>query len=110
MDINKITLIGNLLRDPKSHDMPSGQPLTTFDLATSQRGQDAEHFPVVATGRLAEIIAEYVKQGSKVYVEGRLRRRVWKDKAGKRREAVEVIADNLIMLGHKSGAELQQHT
>lgn len=110
MDINKVTLIGNLMHAPKSHTMPSGQALTTFELATGEHGGNVEHHSLVATGRLAEIIVEYVKQGSKVYVEGRLRRRVWKDKAGKQREAVEVITDNLIMLGQRSGAALQHHT
>ncbi len=114
MDMNKVTLIGNLVREPVSREMPSGQTVTTFDLVTNyfwrdiktkQKKETAEFHTIVAWGRLAEIISEYVKKGSKVYVEGRLRNRVWKDKDGKHRKAVEVIADNLIMLGHRQNKQ-----
>ena len=114
MDMNKVTLIGGLVRDPVSKEMPSGQTVTTFDIATSymwrdirtkQRKETSEFHSIVAWGKLAEIITEYVKKGSKVYVEGRLRHRVWKDKEGKHRKTTEVIADNLIMLGHRQTKE-----
>ncbi|MFH0952603.1 MAG: single-stranded DNA-binding protein [Patescibacteria group bacterium] len=114
MDLNKVTLIGNLVREPANRTMPSGQMVTTFDIATNYSWRDnktkkkkdtVEYHNVVAWGRLAEIIAEYVKKGSKVYIEGRLRHRTWKDKEGKNKKITEVIADNLIMLGHQSAKE-----
>lgn len=114
MDLNKVTLIGNLVREPISRAMPSGQRVTSLDLATNyfwrdvntkQKKETVEFHSVVAWGRLAEVIATYVKKGSKVYIEGRLRTRSWKDKNGNNRKTTEVIADNLIMLGHKTTAK-----
>lgn len=114
MDLNKVTLIGNLVRDPVSRSMPSGQAVANFDIATNYFWRDAntkerkeavEYHTIVAWGRLAEVVTEYVKKGSKVYVEGRLRHRAWKDKEGKNRKTTEVIADNLIMLGHRTAKE-----
>jgi single-strand DNA-binding protein len=114
MDMNKVTLIGNVLREPVSREMPSGQTTTTFDLATNyfwrdiktkEKKETVEFHSIVAWGRLAEIIAEYVKKGSKVYIEGRLRHRVWKDKDGKNRKVTEIVADNLIMLGQRQTKE-----
>lgn len=114
MDVNKVTLIGNLVRDPEAKSLPSGQMISAFDLATNYAWKDqktkakreaTEFHSLVAWGKLAEIVQQYVKKGSKVYVEGRLHRRSWKDRAGKPQSKTEIVADSLIMLGHRSLAK-----
>ncbi len=105
--INKVILIGNLGKDPETRYMPSGKAATNFSVATSERFKDREtgepqertEWHRVATfDRLAEIAAEYLKKGSKVYIEGRLRTRKWQDKEGKDRYSTEIIADQMQML------------
>lgn len=117
MDLNKVTIIGNLTRDPEAKSLPSGQPLSAFTIATNRQWQDAktretkeatDFHAIVAWGKLAEIIAKYVRKGSKVYVEGRLNTRFWQDKTGQRRARTEVVADNLIMLGHRAKNEKEE--
>lgn len=109
MDLNKVTLIGNMVRDPESKENANGQSLTRFSLATSYAWQDTktkekresvDFHNIIAWGRLGDVIRQYVKKGSKIYVEGRLRQRVFTAKDGQRRTKVEIVADNLIMLGH----------
>jgi single-strand DNA-binding protein len=114
MDLNKVTLIGNLVRDPESRvsaDGKQSQALTRFSLATNYAWQDSktkakkeavDFHDVIAWGRLGDIIRQYVKKGSKIYVEGRLRRRSYVTKAGEHRVATEIVADNMIMLGHRT--------
>jgi len=109
MDLNRVTLIGNLTGDPKAKSTPSGKNVTTFSIATSYRTEDketVEFHDVSAWGKLGEIVAQYVKKGSKVYVEGRLHTNVV-EKDGKRRRYTEVVADNLIMLGHRNRREVK---
>ena len=105
--INKVILIGNLGKDPETRYMPSGKAATNFSIATSERFKDREtgepqertEWHRIATfDRLAEIAAEYLKKGSKVYIEGRLRTRKWQDKEGKDRYSTEIIADQMQML------------
>jgi single-strand DNA-binding protein len=105
--INKVILIGNLGKDPETRYMPSGKAATNFSIATSERFKDREtgepqertEWHRIATfDRLAEISAEYLKKGSKVYIEGRLRTRKWQDKEGKDRYSTEIIADQMQML------------
>ena len=105
--INKVILIGNLGKDPETRYMPSGKAATNFSIATSERFKDREtgepqertEWHRVATfDRLAEIAAEYLKKGSKVYIEGKLRTRKWQDKEGKDRYSTEIIADQMQML------------
>jgi single-strand DNA-binding protein len=105
--INKVILIGNLGKDPETRYMPSGKAATNFSVATSERFKDKEtgepqertEWHRVATfDRLAEIAAEYLKKGSKVYIEGKLRTRKWQDKEGKDRYSTEIIADQMQML------------
>lgn len=107
MDLNRVTLIGNLTGDPKAKSTPSGKSLTTFTLATSYRTEEqetVEFHDVSAWGKLADIIAQYVRKGSKVYVEGRMHSNLV-EKDGKKRRYTEVVADNLIMLGHHGRRE-----
>jgi single-strand DNA-binding protein len=111
MDLNKVTLIGNTVRDPETRLLRSGQSVTRFSLATNYAWQDAQtkakkeavdFHDVIAWGKLGDIIAQYVKKGSKIYVEGRLRNRAYQTNDGQRRTAKEIVADNIIMLGHRT--------
>ena len=112
MNLNKAMIIGNLTRDPESRTTPSGQTVTNFAVATNftwtdqsgQKQEKAEFHNVVAWRKLAEIIAQYLKKGSKVYIEGRLQTRSWDDAAtGAKKYRTEIIADNMIMLDKADG-------
>lgn len=107
MDLNKITLIGNLTRDPEERRLQSGNLCATFDVATNLRWRDgktkelreaAEFHHVVAWGALAERAVQFLEKGSRVYVEGRLRQRSFSDKQGQKRTVQEVSASELIFL------------
>lgn len=111
MDLNKVTLIGNMVREPEGRTLPSGQRITRFSLATNYAWQDAktktkkeavDFHDIIAWGKLGDIIQQYVKKGSKIYVEGRLRNRKYITKDGQRRTMKEIVADNMIMLGHRT--------
>ena len=106
--INKVILVGNLGQDPETRNMPSGDAVTNISVATSEQWKDkktgdqkerTEWHKVAFFGRLAEIAAEYLRKGSQVYVEGKLRTRKWQDRDGNDRWTTEVIADELQMLG-----------
>ncbi len=109
MNLNKAQIIGNVTRDPESRSTPNGQVVTNFSVATNftwtdQAGEKqsrAEFHSIVAWRRLAEICAQYLKKGSKVYIEGRLQTRSWEDQTGQKKYRTEIIADNLIMLDSK---------
>jgi single-strand DNA-binding protein len=118
--INKVILIGNLGADPEVRYMPSGGAATTLSVATSESWKDkdsgqmvdrTEWHRVVMYQRLAEIAGEYLKKGSKVYIEGSLRTRKWADKAGQDRYTTEIIANNMQMLDGRGsnapGAEFE---
>ncbi len=105
--INKVILIGNLGRDPEVRYMPSGGAVTTVSIATSSSWKDkqsgdmqerTEWHRVVFFNRLAEIVGEYLKKGSKVFVEGSLRTQKWQDKNGQDRYTTEVVASEMQML------------
>jgi single-strand DNA-binding protein len=108
--VNKVILIGNLGQDPESRAMPSGKAVTNLRIATSEtwRGkqtgemkEQTEWHSVVMFDRLAEIAKDYLRKGSKVYIEGRLRTRKWQDKAGQDRYTTEITANELQMLDTK---------
>ena len=110
--LNKVTLIGNLGADPEVRYMPTGDAVANITLATSTRWKDkqtgerkeaTEWHRVVFFRRLAEIAGEYLKKGSQIYVEGHLRTRKWQDQAGLDRYTTEIVADELHMLGSRSG-------
>ena len=110
--VNKVILVGNLGKDPETRYMPSGGAVTNLTLATSESWKDkqsgeaqerTEWHKVAMFGRLAEIAAEYLRKGSQVYIEGKLRTRKWQDKEGKDRWTTEIIADEMQMLGSKGG-------
>ena len=108
--VNKAIIIGNLGHSPKTTNDKKGSAITHISVATSESWKDkqtgekqerTEWHRVSMFGRLAEIAAEYLKKGSKVYIEGKLRTRKWQDKDGKDRFTTEIIADQLQMLGEK---------
>ncbi len=116
MSLNKILLIGNLTRDPEVRTTPAGQSVATITVATSfawkdqagVRQEKTEFHPVVLWRRLAEIAGQWLKKGSRVYIEGRLQTRSWDDaQTNTKKYRTEIIADNLIMLdratAHPSG-------
>ncbi len=111
MDLNKVTLIGNMVRDPESRSLRTGAHVTRFSLATNYAWHDAktkakkeavDFHNVIAWGKLGDIVQQYVKKGSKLYIEGRLRNRSYVAKDGSKRSANEIVADNMIMLGHRT--------
>jgi single-strand DNA-binding protein len=110
--INKVILVGNLGKDPETRYMPNGKAVTNFSIATSESWKDkqtgeqreqTEWHNIVMYDRLAEIAAEYLKKGSQVYVEGKLRTRKWQDKEGRDRYTTEINANEMQMLGGRSG-------
>lgn len=113
MDLNKATIIGRLTADPESRTTPNGQTVVTLTIATNftwndangQKQEKAEFHNIVAWRKLAEIMAQYLKKGSKVYVEGRLQTRSWEDQNGNKKYRTEIIADNMIMLDSKGSAD-----
>ncbi len=111
--INKVILVGNLGQDPETRYMPSGGAVTNFTLATNESWKDkqtgeqkerTEWHKVAMFNRLAEVAAEYLRKGSQVYVEGKLRTRKWQDRDGNDRYTTEVIADEMQMLGGRGGS------
>ena len=107
--VNKVILIGNLGQDPELRYTPSGAAVTNFSIATNEVWKDkegnqqerTEWHRVVLWTRLAEIAGEYLKKGSKIYIEGRLQTRSWEDKDGVKKYTTEVIGDNMTMLDAK---------
>jgi len=111
--VNKVILVGNLGRDPETRYMPDGAAITNVSLATTfawndkqsgEKKEETEWHRIVFRGRLAEIVGEYLKKGSQVYVEGRLRTRKWQDKEGHDRYTTEIVGDTMQMLGSRAGA------
>jgi single-strand DNA-binding protein len=111
--VNKVILVGNLGRDPETRYLPSGEAVTNISIATTsswkdkasgEKKEETEWHRVSAFGRLAEIMGEYLKKGSQVYIEGQLRTRKWQDKEGKDRYTTEIRADVMQMLGSRAGA------
>ncbi|MCL7421044.1 MAG: single-stranded DNA-binding protein [Methylobacter sp.] len=110
--LNKVILIGNLGADPEVRYMPAGGAVTNISLATTRRWKDkqtgerrdaTEWHRIVFFNRLAEIAGEYLKKGSQVYVEGRLQTRKWQGQDGQDRYTTEIIAEEMHMLGSRSG-------
>jgi single-strand DNA-binding protein len=110
--INKVILVGNLGQDPETRYMPSGKAVTNLRLATSDSWKDkqtgeqreqTEWHSIVMYDRLAEIAAEYLRKGSQIYVEGRLKTRKWQDKEGRDRYTTEIVANEMQMLGSRAG-------
>lgn len=111
MDLNRVTLIGRLTANPESRTTPSGQTVVSFSVATNmswkdqdgQKQEKTEFHNIVAWRKLAEIITQYLKKGSKIYIEGRLQTRNWEDQNGVKKYRTEIVTENMIMLDNKSG-------
>lgn len=110
--INKVILVGNLGQDPETRSTPGGTTVTNIRVATSESWRDkqsgemkeqTEWHTVVMWGRLGEIAGEYLKKGSQVYIEGRLRTRKWQDRQGGDRYTTEIVASEMQMLGGRGG-------
>jgi len=111
--VNKVIIVGNLGRDPEIRYMPSGDAIANIAVATSYRSKDrntgeqkelTEWHRISFFGRLAEIVGQYLKKGSSVYVEGRLQTRKYTDKDGVEKYATDIIAEQMQMLGGGQGA------
>ena len=111
--INKVILVGNLGRDPEVRYTPDNNAITNISIATTDRYKDkntgeqkeiTEWHRVVFFNRLAEIAGEYLKKGSQVYIEGRLRTRKWTDQSGVEKYTTEIIADQMQMLGSRNSS------
>ena len=114
--LNKVQIIGHLGKDPEMRYTPSGKPVTTFSVAVSrswnsadgERHSETEWFNVVAWGNLAEICKQYLVKGQQVYIEGRLQTRRWDDKEGQKHTSVEIVANEMMMLGERHNGNSNQ--
>lgn len=110
MYINKAFIFGNLTRDPELRSLPSGNAVTNFAVATNRtwkdkegvKREDAEFHNVVTFGRQAEIVSQYLRKGSSVFIEGRLQTRSWDDANGVKKYRTEIVADR-VQFGPRSG-------
>jgi len=107
MDLNKVMIIGRLTRDPELRSTPAGAQVCTLGIATNyvytnqqsgQKVEQVEYHNVVLWRKLAEIAAQYLKKGRRLYVEGRLQTRSWDGQDGQKKFRTEIVADNMIML------------
>ncbi|GGO71372.1 single-stranded DNA-binding protein [Bowmanella pacifica] len=111
--VNKVILVGNLGQDPEVRYMPNGNAVANLTLATSESWKDqsgqiqerTEWHRITMYRRLAEVAGEYLRKGSQVYVEGKLQTRKWQDQSGQDRYTTEIIADQMQMLGSRSGGQ-----
>ena len=116
--LNKVMLIGNLGRDPEMRYTPSGRPVTTFTIATSrswntadgEKHAETEWFNIVTWGNLAEICKQYLTKGQLVYIEGRLQTRRWENKEGIKNISVEIIANEMMILGDRRDINQNQES
>ena len=108
--VNKVILVGNLGRDPEMRSTPSGQPVVTFSLATNRRRKDQDGNRIKETewhlievwGKLAEIAGQYLRKGSKLYVEGRIKTDSWEDReTGAKRSKTKIVCENFQMLDRR---------
>jgi single-strand DNA-binding protein len=111
--VNKVIVLGNLGQDPELKNLPSGGAVCNLRIATTDSWKDktsgeakeqTEWHSVSLFGRLAEIAAEYLRKGAQVYIEGRLRTRKWQDKTGADRYTTEIIANEMQLIGSRTGA------
>ena len=110
--VNKVIIVGNLGKDPEMRSFPSGDQVANVTIATTDKWKDkqtgemkeaTEWHRVVFNGRLAEIVGQYLRKGSQVYVEGSLRTRKWTDQSGVEKYSTEIRADQMQMLGSRQG-------
>lgn len=115
--INRVILIGNLTADPETKALPSGSSVADFSIAcnrswkdreTGQKKEEAEFVRITAFGRQAEVCGQYLRKGSQVYIEGRLKTDKWQDQQGNTRYTTKVVMENMQMLGGKQGGQQPQ--
>lgn len=114
--LNKVMIIGHLGRDPEMRYTPSGRPVTTFTVATGrtwssadgERHTETEWFNIVTWGSLAEICNQHLNKGQQVYIEGRLQTRRWEDPDGNKHIGVEIVANEMMMLGDRRDSNSNQ--
>lgn len=114
--LNKVMLIGHLGRDPEMRYTPSGQPVTSFTIATNRTWNtsdgnlhtETDWFNIVTWSNLAEICNQHLKKGQHVFIEGRLQTRRWEDKDGKKHITTEVVASEMLILGNHRGISADQ--
>lgn len=116
--VNKVIIVGNLGRDPETRYMPSGDAITSITVATTDKWKDkssgeqkeaTEWHRISFFGKLAEIAGQYLKKGSQVYIEGRLKTRKYSDKDGVEKYSTEIVADTMQMLGSRQGGNANQN-
>jgi single-strand DNA-binding protein len=109
--VNKVIIVGNVGRDPETRRLPSGDAVTNISIATTDRYRDkqsgemrenTEWHRVAFFGKVAEIAEKYLRKGSQVYVEGRLRTRKWTDQSGQEKYSTEIVAETMQMLGGRA--------
>ncbi|MFM6921336.1 MAG: single-stranded DNA-binding protein [Polynucleobacter victoriensis] len=112
--VNKVIIVGNVGRDPETRRLPSGDAVTNISIATTDRYRDkqsgemrenTEWHRVAFFGKVAEVAEKYLKKGSQVYVEGRLRTRKWTDQSGQEKYSTEIVADSMQMLGSRASGD-----
>ena len=115
--VNKVIIVGNLGKDPETRYLPNGDAVCNVTVATSESWKDknsgekkevTEWHRIVFFRRLAEIAGQYLKKGSSVYIEGRIRTRKWQDKEGQERYTTEIEATEMQMLGGRDGSRAEQ--
>ncbi|MEO6145907.1 MAG: single-stranded DNA-binding protein [Sulfuriferula sp.] len=115
--VNKVILVGNLGKDPEVRYAPSGDAIANVSIATTENWKDksgekqtkTEWHRVSFFGKTAEVVGQYLKKGSQVYVEGRIQTRNWQDKEGQERYTTEIVADRMQMLGSPRNDDKPQH-
>ena len=115
--INQVILIGNLGADPEQRQANNGNAITNFSIATSRRWKDkdgqmqdeTEWHRIVAFGRLGEICGQYLRKGSKIYIEGRIQTRQWDDRDGNKRYSTEIVAGEMKMLDSRQDISEQSN-
>ena len=113
MNLNKVFIIGNLTRDPELRSLPSGAPVVSFGIATNrvwkdksgQKKEDVQFHNIVAFGKQAEIVKQYLAKGSSIFIEGRIQNRTWDAQDGTKRNKTEIIAERLQLGPRRDGVK-----
>ena len=112
-DLNRVTIIGRLTRDPELKYIQSGSAVANFSIANNriyntnngERKEDVSYFDCITWGKLGETVAEYMQKGRRIAVEGRLQQRRWEDQEGNKKSKIEIVADNIQFLDSKSSSD-----
>ncbi|MBN2403513.1 MAG: single-stranded DNA-binding protein [Spirochaetes bacterium] len=108
-DLNRVTIIGRLTRDPELKYIQSGTAVTNFSIANNrnyttnsgEKKEEVSYFDCIAWGKMGEILAEYCKKGRRIALEGRLQQRRWEDQEGNKKSKIEIVTDNIQFLDGK---------